>query len=227
MLQGLFTRHLRAGQVAIDIGAHTGGHTFAMAEAIAPGGRVIAIEPLARCCDAIRARLRAERARWGDTIEVHRLALADYEGESEFCHAIDNPGYSGLKPRAYDTPTRVEKVAVRVTTLDALARDLSRVDYIKIDAEGGEYHIVLGAAKTLERHRPLVTFEFGANSIDEYKITCADMGAFWRDAGYAIYDITGRPLETVEAFVASSTQQAVWDYVAIPNDKPRLRQLFE
>ncbi|MBX6324228.1 MAG: FkbM family methyltransferase, partial [Rhodospirillaceae bacterium] len=38
-------RHLRAGAVALDIGANIGAHTLPMARRVGPAGRVVAFEP--------------------------------------------------------------------------------------------------------------------------------------------------------------------------------------
>ncbi|MDG2111476.1 MAG: FkbM family methyltransferase [Actinomycetota bacterium] len=46
------------------------------------------------------------------------------------------------------------------TSVDAVADlELDRVDFIKIDIEGGELAALRGAARTLDTHRPIVVFE--------------------------------------------------------------------
>src|SRR5262249_29762449 len=147
---------------------------------------------------------------------IENLALSDYVGKSEFCLVVNAPAFSGLRTRTYDIPAQLESINVRVTTIDRQFKRLKRLDCIKIDAEGGEYHILRGAVASLNHHRPAVAFEFGLSAIGEYRISCADMGEFWRERNYLIYDILGRKIETVEHFVESSTRQEVWDYVAIP-----------
>jgi len=155
-------------------------------------------------------------------VVVQPFALADREGEDEFVVAVDIPAYSGLKTRIYDGPTRVERIRVDVRTLDGLFAHADRLDYIKIDAEGGELGILRGATVLLERFAPVITFEFGANSLGSYGVTVEDMAEFWRDKRYMIYDILGRPLDSPR-FAASAVTQEVWDYVALP--EPRAAQI--
>ncbi len=73
-----------------------------------------------------------------------------------------------------------------------------------MDAEGGEFHILKGAAMCIEKFRPLVTFEFGANSISNHEISLEDIATFWADNRYQIYDIRGRHLAASCDFVQSA-----------------------
>jgi hypothetical protein len=47
--------------------------------------------------------------------------------------------------------------------------ELPRVDLIKIDAEGSEIDVLIGAKKTLDRCRPLVLMEFNSFAIVYYR----------------------------------------------------------
>jgi FkbM family methyltransferase len=174
LLENFYRTFLKQGDVAIDAGAHTGRHTLPIARAVAPGGRVFAFEPV----PFIRAQLDYAVAAGSTGVSVYPYALADREGEDEFVVAVDQPAYSGLKPRTYDGPTRLERIRVDVRTLESLFADADRLDYIKIDAEGGELGILRGATALLERFAPIVTFEFGANSLGSYGITVGDMAGF-------------------------------------------------
>jgi FkbM family methyltransferase len=210
LLEEFYRMLLSPGDVAIDVGAHVGRHTLPMSEAVSPGGRIVAFEPL----HFVREDL--ERA-VGDNkdVSVQPFALADREGEEEFVVAVDLPAYSGLRTRIYDAPTRLERIRVQVRTLDGLFADMDRLDYIKIDAEGGELGILRGASGLIERLAPVVTFEFGANSLGGYGLAVEDMANYWLDKPYAIYDILARRLDP-QQFAESAIRQEVWDYVALP-----------
>jgi hypothetical protein len=144
-------------------------------------------------------------------------------GEAEFIIAIDDLSYSGLKKRIYDRPTRLKKILVPVSTIDSFLPELPAVKLIKLDIEGGEFHALKGAEETINRFRPVVIFECGQKSIEEYKITPADVIEFWQAKNYKIYDILGRPLG-LEAFIKSALVQEVWDYVAIPAESPSIEE---
>jgi FkbM family methyltransferase len=226
-IQRVYQAALRDGDIAIDVGAHIGGHTFPMAQALAPRGKVYAVEPLPSCRNSLSNGLTYQFPQLKPVVEILDCALSEYEGESEFIVAVDAPWFSGLQKRVYDSPTALEKIPIQVRTIDGLFLELPALRYIKVDAEGGEFHIFKGAAQCIEKFRPLVSFEFGANTLAEYKITCADMAEFWFSRGYRIYDVDNELMATREVFVQSAEHQRVWDYLAVPAENAELDSIVQ
>jgi FkbM family methyltransferase len=218
VLQAVYEASLRPGDIAIDIGAHVGRHTIPIAKAVAPTGRVFACEPLAFCRKALAERLAQQHPELEQIVIIYPYALSDHEAVGEFVVATDAPAYSGLRERIYDVPTDLERIQVEIRTIDSLFLDLPSLAYMKIDVEGGEFDACRGGAEVIRKFRPLVSFEFGANSCGGYHVTPMDMAQFWAEHGYTLYDIEGRRLDH-DAFVRSATEQRVWDYVAVPTDK--------
>jgi len=217
LVQAIYEAILTRGDIAIDVGAHVGRHTIPMATKVRPNGQVFAFEPLPMCRAMLKEQLTKQHGELAKVITTYSYALSDYDGEAEFVLSIDALAYSGLKRRVYDTPTRLDRMPVMVRKLDSLFLDLPSLKYIKIDAEGGEFHVLKGTIQCLRKFRPLITFEFGANSISEYGITPADMAVLLASAQYKVYDIRGRHLSR-SGFVQSAIVQDVWDYIAIPSE---------
>jgi FkbM family methyltransferase len=217
MLERFYRGLLREGDTCVDVGAHVGRHTWAMLECIGPRGRIVAFEPIPSLADA----LAAEVARRGVShqVEVHGLALSDSAGSATFVITEDAPGYSGLRRRVYDVPTRTREIEVRVDTLDAMVADrLGALAYIKVDAEGAEWAILRGAQRALARFRPVVTFEFGEASYGAYGVDPGTLHDMFAALDYRVCDIRGRELAR-EAFCESSRHQALWDYVGLPRER--------
>jgi FkbM family methyltransferase len=217
ILEGFYRGLLKPGDVAVDAGAHVGRHTIPIWKAVAPAGRVHAFEP-APVARAMLEKTVSVVDPPSGLVTVYPYALGERNGIDEFVIAVDNPAYSGLKTRIYDTPTRIERISVEVRRLDSVLPDIDRLDYVKIDAEGGELGILRGAASTLDRLKPVVSFEFGANSIGSYGISVQDMADFWMSTSYVLCDIRGCRLDGRQ-FVESATRQDVWDYLALPEDR--------
>jgi FkbM family methyltransferase len=223
LVQETYEAILRNGDIAIDVGAHRGRHCLVMAEKVFPAGRVLAFEPLPMCREGIEQEVADYRPELAHILKVHPYALGDFSGKTEFVVAKDALAYSGLKKRQYDGPTELEHIPIEVKRLDDMCENLPAVKFIKVDAEGGEYHILKGAVRTLQRCRPVVAFEFGVNSLAEYKVMPLQMAQFWAEQGYKIYTILGACL-TEQEFVSSAEMQNVWDYVAIPAEKLELQR---
>lgn len=227
VLRQIYETILKPGDVAIDVGAHIGSHTFPMAVAVGPKGRVYAFEPIPSCYKHIAKSLNHEFCDYRKCVKLFRDAIGADNTRSEFVVEVDAPAYSGLQTRTYEASTALKRIPIKVRKLDTIFLEsffnrLRRLNYIKVDAEGGEYHIFQGAQELLDRFRPLVTFEFGANSIVEYNIATSDMGEFWFARDYTLYDINGRPMESVAMFSESARTQVVWDYVCVPKERPDL-----
>jgi len=223
-VQRVYETVLNPGDIAIDVGAHMGRHLIPMARCVAPTGRILAFEPLPMCRESLAVAFDQVWADLRPVVTIHGCALGDDSRRTEFVVAREAIGYSGLEERKYDVPTTIERIPIEVRRLDEFTRDLRSLAYIKIDAEGGELHILRGAAETLARFRPVVTFEFGASSIGEYGITVLEMADFWIERKYRIFDILARPLATREVFADSAAVQAVWDYVALPEEAAPLAE---
>lgn len=214
MLEEFYRGLLKPGDACVDVGAHIGRHTLPIASCVAPNGRIFAFEPLPTAAGQLRATLAA-MPHLGDLVEVDECALAETAGEANFTFVQNNPGYSGLLPRHYDTPVVTQIIRVAVRRLDDMIARMPRIRYVKIDCEGGELGVLRGARGLLQRDRPIVTFESGDAGLGEYGHSSGDIFDFWNAQGYDIRSITDIPLDR-SGYVAASAQQHYWDYIASP-----------
>ena len=97
-------------------------------------------------------------------------ALCDRAGEREFVHMLDNPGWSGFRARPVPAG-REHRLRVACERIDDALPPGIRPALLKVDVEGAELELLLGARETLSRHRPLVVFEHGRGSADHYGAT--------------------------------------------------------
>lgn len=149
---------VKAGMTVLDIGAHHGFYTLLCSKRVGAKGRVVAFEPSPRERKALQVHLKLNRCR---NVRVEALALGN-ENTTGNLYVIEgrNTGCNSLKP-----PTAVgdiSPVSVRVARLDEWLRQckLDRVDFIKLDVEGGELPLLEGAAELLERRpRPVILAE--------------------------------------------------------------------
>jgi FkbM family methyltransferase len=70
-------RHLTAGAVAVDVGAHKGAYTWWMRRAVGETGRVYAFEPQPGLADELRALTSGSR--YGNVV-VENLGLSSAAG---------------------------------------------------------------------------------------------------------------------------------------------------
>jgi FkbM family methyltransferase len=156
---------LRAGDSAIDVGAHIGFFTMHMAAAVGPAGVVYSFEPF----DANAALLERSIAenRFDDRIVFQRAAVGASSGTARLTFPVETLNSGGayvLGPGAAPLPGNLE-TTVPVVALDDLA--IKRpVRFIKMDVEGAEPQVVRGAARLLQEDRPLILAELHPTQLE-------------------------------------------------------------
>jgi FkbM family methyltransferase len=181
MTVAVMHRVLSRDSVTVDVGAHTGDLLVHMVER-APEGRHFAFEPLPGCFAQLTRR-------FGDHpgVKLHELALRDEPGTASFVHVATRPTYSGLIARRMDRPNeRLETIEVQCARLDDVIGPDEPVRFIKIDVEGGELGVFLGARETLSRTRPVVVFEHGLGGADHYGTRPTQVFDVLSDAGLSV-----------------------------------------
>lgn len=194
----LLAKYIRPSDNCVDVGCHAGEIMDELLKH-SPNGQHYGFEPLPLFYDYIQQRY-ARNPR----ITLHRCALSHTEGETEFVHIIDNPGYSGILQRHLkNAGDRVERITVQLRKLDDLIPADVPIRLIKIDVEGAEYGVLLGAKKLIGRDKPYVLFEYGRGAAEVYGTLPSHIFAFFDDLGYNLF-----PLTEGEAPIASAEELA-------------------
>jgi FkbM family methyltransferase len=181
----VFVDEADAGSVIFDVGAQAGYYTLLAARLVGGSGRVVAFEPLPRNLEFIEAHIRLNGLQ---NVMVVPAAAAQSPGSARF--QDDPTSYMG---RLSATGNR----DVRVETLDRVAAGLKiRVDVIKIDVEGGEAEVLLGAEQILRVDRPVVFL--ATHGSEPHARSCAIL----RHHGYDLYPLDRTSLANAREIVA-------------------------
>jgi FkbM family methyltransferase len=160
VLRRSYESFLRPGGVVVDVGAHSGTHLEHFLRIVGNTGRVIAFEPLPDLHAGLVERFRPD----GVTLAVHQMAIGRTRIPSaNFVRAEGSLPESGLRERVYNAPSTVSPrgITVEVETLDRVIQreQPSRIDYVKMDIEGGELDAIEGGMETIARFRPIISVE--------------------------------------------------------------------
>ncbi len=130
--------------VVLDVGAYVGMFAVKAALQVGEKGKVIAIEPATS-----NLRWLYRNTRGFENIMVTPMAAGERDGEGELAISEASPCHNLSRQSGMS-----EKVLV--TKLDSLVKDLklTRVDFIKMDAEGSEPDILRGALNILKEYKP-------------------------------------------------------------------------
>jgi len=155
---------LSAGDVAIDIGAHTGDSTLPIALAVGKAGCVLALEP-----NPYVFRVLEENARLNAHLtNIRPLCLAATVSDGPIEFEYSDPGFCNGGRHEGISRWRhghAYKLRVQGCNLERLLRAehrdlLPRLRYVKVDAEGYDVNILESIQGLLRETRPIIKAEF-------------------------------------------------------------------
>lgn len=184
-------KHVKPGEVCVDIGAHEGYAALHLARAVGASGLVIAVEPDPRAFSKLSSNLDHNHY---SNVSLWQCALADTPGMVEFMLSRQL-GFSTRFPSDKALKTIASTIQILSKTLDEILGEVGalggarRISFIKIDAEGSEPLILKGMARTLVMHRPVIWIEVNRPSLGAAGRSATDIQDQLHQAGYVLYAI--------------------------------------
>lgn len=180
---------LEPGDTVIDIGAHVGYFTMLASALVGPAGRVFAFEPERVNYAQLLEHVVINRAT--NVVPLH-MAVGAVPSVADFFVNADNDGGHALwevgrHPFNERTRATGETRKVFVTSLDTFfgERDIRGLKAIKIDAEGAEFAILVGAANLLARqHVPFIIAEVNRFGLESMGVSENHLRNLMSERGY-------------------------------------------
>ena len=184
--QTIFSRKIQEGDVVFDVGANVGFYTLLAAQLVGPTGKVVAFEPVARNLRYLREHLRLNCT---SNVVVIDAAVSNSEAEVNFDPSPNNSSGHFSSDGA---------LRVRTVRLDDIVfRDqLPPPDCVKIDVEGAELMVLLGAEQIVRQKKPWI---FLATHSSRLHRECCQ---YLKAAGYRLHPIFGQDLDQCDEIVA-------------------------
>jgi len=209
-------------RVSVDAGANRGSYTYFLSRLTK---HVYAYEPN----PAMRQLLKRAS---GENVTISDVALSNRSGHAEFAvpktrASFGNNAGSLEVNRLEESNAALVRFKVPTRRLDD--EELNNVGFIKIDVEGHEREVLLGAQKLIARDRPVLLMEIMESLIG------ADANeniGFVEQLGYQCFVLVGQRL--IDHSMLSSHQDPGegWDrrrpqhrsnnYIFLPVDRPRV-----
>ena len=150
----------------IDIGANIGD--FSLEILNNKSTKVIAFEPLPKCCD----KLSLIYKEYGNRFKFFEIALSNKDGFSKLNYGETTSPLSSLETKINKIPyvgdSNTNSIEVITKQLDSFINDLEfqNTDFIKIDVEGHEMGVLDGALDFIKKnHIKLIQIEFNWHNL--------------------------------------------------------------
>lgn len=141
--------NLKEGDKFIDVGAYIGYYSLLAQEAVGVSGLVIAFEPHPKNYRKLLGNITLNSY---TNIIPEKMAVLEREGIAS--SSVDN-----VMCR-YTATNKAKRTTVKITSLDKYFEGHGIVpNVIKIDVEGGEYSVLKGMKKTMEKYSPTIICE--------------------------------------------------------------------
>lgn len=148
----------------LDIGANCGIHTVLLSKLVGDAGAVLAFEPVGYNQRKLHANLALNGCR---NVTVFPIALGEAPGQATLREVREDAGLTGntslVDNEKISTVLRdkIETKTVEVDTIDnVVERHGIHVAFIKMDVEGYEYNVLLGARNTIAKQCPILILEY-------------------------------------------------------------------
>ena len=199
--------HLKAGDTFVDVGASVGYFSVLLGRHVGTTGKVLAFEPGPQNQSALLLNMFVSKI----PAETYSIALGDAEGVLTY----SRNGANGMVLPFDGNPSALAVTdLVRCAPLDTVVGDRP-VHAMKIDVEGAEGRVLAGAAKTLQRERPSLVFEFAPPAIEAGSgMTAEALLGNLADMGY-VFDALVKPGQKL---TERSAQELVDYYGTIKDD---------
>jgi FkbM family methyltransferase len=208
-------RFLNPGMTVLDVGAHHGFYTLLASRKVGSQGRVLAVEASPRESKKLQLHLAINRCK---NVQLECCALGEAEGRAQL-HVVlgGQSGRSSFRNPGASEPTVT--IPVHIKCLDSMlaAHDIERVDFMKVDVEGGELSVLKGGIELLSRRpRPVILLEVQDVRTREWGYPAREIVQFLSTNGYHWFrPLLGGTLEPI----AADAQEYDGNFVAVPEEK--------
>ena len=151
--------HVKEFEIAVDCGAHVGLWSRDLSKFF---NKLYSFEPAIEFYECLKKNIIS------DNTTIYNLALGSQSatGEMVITKHYNNSGGSYVLPNINKTAYKTD-IIQKIKLVDLDSFDLPRLDFFKIDVEGNNLDVLIGAEKTLERCNPVICIEISEEEKDK------------------------------------------------------------
>jgi FkbM family methyltransferase len=153
----LMIKELKQDMVCLDLGSNIGYYAVIESNIVGQSGKIFAIEPSPVNFPILKVNLENQKK---NNFSTHNIAIGDKNEDMEFIISSKS-NWSKIRMNNEKINPEDKIIKIPVKTLDSFVQenDIKKIDILRMDVEGFEYNIILGANKILEKFKPKIFVE--------------------------------------------------------------------
>ena len=164
----IYLRLSKESQCFFDVGAHIGIVTLAVSKNIKKNGTVFAFEPSKVNLKFLRYHISCNKLK--NIRVVDKLVSSSEDTKSIFFESKEASGMNSVI--SLNNKDINQKKFIRSTTLDVFCKSNNIYpDIIKVDIEGSEIEMLIGAKKILKKHKPINFLKLSSISYKKIRLS--------------------------------------------------------
>ena len=205
---------LRPGDVFVDAGAYHGWYSLLASRVVGDAGAVLAFEPNSEAHAILERNIALSRCR---NVRTFKVALA---GTSGHACLYRGPGDGASSALAHlDRTLGCESVQTQRLDDVIAGLNVQRVSAMKLDVQGGEADLLVGASDVLTRFRPVVIFEVDPAAAEAMGTSSRGAWDLLSGLGYRFFKLESGTLASLTEFPRISHGKFI-NVIAIPQSRP-------
>lgn len=160
----IIEKKLKRGMTCLEIGANIGYYTLLEHKIIGNEGKIIALEPSPVNFDILQKNVKSQKI---ENIILKNIAGGDIDGNVKFL-IYEGAGNSCMviqEGQKQKWPGKIIDVPIR--KIDSVLEELGieKIDFLRMDVEGYENHVLNGLSNTLKSSKPIIHIEVHVNIV--------------------------------------------------------------
>jgi FkbM family methyltransferase len=177
---------VKPGDVFFDVGASIGVYSLIASQLVGSSGTVHGFEPASYAYEVLLKNVKLNGI---TNVVANQIAVSEQTGETEFFLNLDS-GLASLGQTGRGQVVGTEKVLS--ISLDEYVKQpkISQINFLKVDVEGYEGHVLRGARHLIERQQELtILCELAEKNFKPLNLSVNEVIDWMRERGYEAWEM--------------------------------------
>lgn len=199
----LLFRLLDNTAVVLDVGANLGWHSLVISKRL-PGSTVYSFEPIPENYKYLVTNLCLNSA---NNVTSYNFGLSDQSGQFDF-HYFPEGSVLASQHNLIGC-SKSKKLQCKLETMDSFFEEskVKKVDFIKVDVEGAELHVVKGGIATIQEYKPILMLELLEKWSVQFGYHPDEVINLLKDLGYSCFRSKEGTLEPCDQYHEDKTER--------------------